>query len=152
MFLCSSLFEKLKNYQMTNNSFLRSQLLSFTLFIAFIAFAHLLLVFKVLPEIYQLTKPWTIYAFLFPVTLIGFILIYQRYLKDETSVVKSYMLFTSVKMVITLIFLSQWLFPKNEITYPFLHQFFVIFFIFLFLEIRILIQMLNNSTSKIEKN
>jgi len=136
----------------TNNPFLRKQLLSFTLFTVLIACAHVLLVHKVLPEIYQLTKPWMIYAFLFPVTLIGFMLIYQRYRKDETSVVKTYMLFVSVKMLMTLIFLSQWLFPKNDLTYPFLHQFFVVFFIFLFLEIRILIQMLNNSTYKNEKN
>lgn len=137
---------------MINSPFLRNQLLFLTLFIALIAAAHLLLVFRTLPDLYQLTQPWFIYIFLFPVTVIGFVMINQRYLKDETSVVKSYMFYTTVKMIATLIFLSQWIFPKNDLTRPFLYQFFILFFVFLFLEIRVLVQMLNNSTSKMEKN
>lgn len=137
---------------MTNSSFLRNQLLFLTLFVALIATAHFLFVFKTLPDLYQHTQPWFIYIFLYPVTVIGFLMINKRYLKDETSVVKSYMFYTTVKMVATLIFLSQWIFPKNELTRPFLYQFFILFFVFLFLEIRILVQMLNNSTSKMEKN
>lgn len=137
---------------MTNSPFLRNQLLFLTLFIALIATAHFLIIFNILPDLYQLTQPWFIYIFLFPLTVIGFVMINQRYLKDETSVVKSYMFYTTVKMVATLVFLSQWIFPKNQLTRPFLYQFFILFFVFLFLEIRVLVQMLNNSTSKIEKN
>lgn len=137
---------------MMNNPFLRKQLIFITLFIGLIAFTHVLLIFKILPDYYKLTQAWSIYAFLFPVTVVAFILIYNRYRKDETSVVKSYMLYTTFKMVVTLVFIGQWIFPKNELTRPFLNQFFILFFIFLFLEIRILIQMLNNSGPKMEKN
>lgn len=135
-----------------NDPFLRKQLMFLSLFIGLVGAVHAMLLHNVLPELYLSTQAWTIYAFLFPTTVIAFVLIYNRYLKDETSVVKTYMLYTTLKMIVTLIYIGPWLFPKNDLTRPFLNQFFILFFIFLFLEIRILIQMLNNSSSKIEKN
>lgn len=132
--------------------FVRKQVAYLIMFMGLIAVAHSLLLIKSLPAIYYNAQPWLIYSLLIPLTFVGVLYIHWKYQKNQTSVVNSFMIFTTIKMVTCFLFLCPWLFNKTEYTKPFIFQFFIIFFIFLFLEIRVLVQMLSNSSSKIEKN
>jgi hypothetical protein len=135
---------------MTNNFFLK-QILRTLAFIGVIAGIHFFLLKNTLPPIYQKTSPWLIYLSMVPVLVLGLLYIYSKYLKDNTSVVKTFMLYTTLKMLSSLAFLSDWMINKTELTLPFVYQYFVIFFIILFAEIAFLVKMLKLEPAKSEK-
>jgi hypothetical protein len=61
------------------------------------------------------------------------------------------MLYTTLKMLSSLAFLSDWMINKTELTLPFVYQYFAIFFIILFAEIVFLVKMLKLEPPKSEK-
>ena len=61
------------------------------------------------------------------------------------------MLYTIIKMLSSLVFLSNWIMNKNELTLPFVYQYFAIFFLILFVEVIFLLKMLKLEPSKSEK-
>lgn len=135
---------------MTSNFFLKQIIRSFLL-IGLIAGIHYFLLKNGLPSIYQKTSPWLIYLSLVPLLFLGLLYIYAKYLKDNTSVVKTFMMYTIIKMLSSLVFLSNWIMNKNELTLPFVYQYFVIFFLILFVEVIFLLKMLKLEPSKSEK-
>jgi hypothetical protein len=135
---------------MTSNFFLK-QILRTLAFIGVIAGIHYFLLQNTLPPIYQKTSPWLIYLSIVPVLVIGLYYIHSKYLKDNTSVVKTFMLYTTLKMLSSLAFLSDWMINKTELTLPFVYQYFAIFFIILFAEIVFLEKMLKLEPPKSEK-
>ena len=135
---------------MTSNFFLK-QILRTLAFIGVIAGIHYFLLQNTLPPIYLKTSPWLIYLSILPVLVIGLYYIHSKHLKDNTSVVKTFMLYTTLKMLSSLAFLSDWMINKTELTLPFVYQYFVIFFIILFAEIAFLVKMLKLEPPKSEK-
>jgi len=130
-------------------SYAISKLLIFSLVIAIL---HLSLVEFVLPEIYGAGAYWAIYLFLVPMSLITVLMCYVRYRSDNTSVGTMYFIFVFIKMFGSVIFLWPWLFPKNDFSLPFVHQFFGLFFPLLFVEIGVLVRLLNPPSDEILKN
>ena len=136
---------------MTNNLF-GNLFFRFLSSVLIIGVLHFVLLKNVLPEIYTLAQPWKIYAFLVPVEVLGLFWIYFKYIKDNTSASKNFMIFLILKLTGSLIFLMPYLFEKNEYTRPFVFQFFAVFFPLLVAEILFLVKMLNSEPEKIEKN
>ncbi len=134
------------------NNFFRNQLIRFSILVIIVAIGHFLLIRNVLPEIYGQSQPWRIYLLLAPITMLGLWFVYAQFEKDETSVVKSFMLMTVVKMIGSMIFLSPWLILQDEFTRPIVYQFFALYFPILFAEVAFLVKMLGLPTSKTEKN
>ena len=134
---------------MTSNFFLK-QILRTLAFIGVIAGIHYFLLQNTLPPIYLKTSPWLIYLSILPVLVIGLYYIHSKHLKDNTSVVKTFMLYTTLKMLSSLAFLSDWMINKTELTLPFVYQYFAIFFIILFAEIVFLVKMLKLEPPKSE--
>lgn len=133
-------------------SFLRVELIRLILFMAAIATLHYFLWDSVLPDNYRLPQVWLIYLFLIPITLFVILYIYFHFKKDHTSVVKSFMFATIIKMLGAIGFLLPWILYKDLTTRPMIVQFFVVFFPFLMAEIRFLVKMLGVLPEKIEKN
>lgn len=132
--------------------FLRKHIFLFLAVAVLVGLAHILLIAKSLPPIYAETQTWTMYVLFVPLTITGLVGIYRNYTKDQTSVVKSFMFYTVVKIIALFVFLAPWIVEKTPSTKPFIIQFFILFFVFLVLEIRFLVQMLNNQGQKTEKN
>lgn len=120
-------------------------------FIAF-WFLHNMIVDNPELSIYKKSGFWRIYVFLIPVTFLGIFYIYKSFKKDHTSVIKSFMILTIVKMIGSLAFLAPWLLYKDEFSRPFAIQFFMIFFPILLLETLILVKMINIPTPDSKKN
>lgn len=131
--------------------FLRNELLRLIAYSIVIALLHYFLLWKLLPAKYLAAQPWRIYAFLVPVTLAGAAYIIKRFQQDHKSVVNTFMLFTILKMIGALLFLGIIMFYFKEPARVMIYQFFALFFLFLFIEIRLFIRMLSFSPDKTEK-
>lgn len=137
---------------MMSKNFLRNELLKVAAFSIFVAAIHYLLLWKTLPSIYAEANPWRIYAFLVPFTMLGVVFIVKRFQKNHESVINTFMMFTILKMMVSLVFLGIIMFYLKEPARPIVYQFFAIFFPFLFMETRLFVRMLSYSPSKTEKN
>lgn len=111
--------------------------------IALVFFAHEALLNYVLPDLYTQTLYGYIYLFLVPITLIGMTWMVHRYKRNNKSLGKNFFVYTIIKMVSTLGFLSPWLINKSELTRPFVYQFMLVFFLLLFIETFQLVRLLN---------
>lgn len=134
-----------------NKSFLRNQILRFVVFFIIIAATHYLLLANKLPSIYAEAQPWKIYIFLIPITALGLLYIVKRYQKDNQSMVNTFMFYTIVKMVASLIFLFPWFIYKDATSRPMIMQFFAVFFPVLLLETLFLVRLLSNYRVEDEK-
>lgn len=130
----------------------KKEFLRYCVFILLIATTHAVLLFKVLPEIYWLAQPWTIYLLLVPIELFGLWVIYKRYQTNNQSAMKNFLAFMVIKMILCLAFLAPSLLYKTNLTRPYIFQFFAVFFPLLFSELVFLVKILNFEPSKIEKN
>lgn len=134
---------------MTSKRLIRNLFLRYTALVVVLGGLHFLLLKNVLPPVYEMAKPELIYLFLIPVQFAGLGYLVYRFLKNQTAVMQSYLLFASVKLVGAVLFLSGWIFDKNEFTNPFIAQFFCVFFPLLFAEIAFLVKILNASERNI---
>jgi uncharacterized membrane protein len=137
---------------MMSKNFLRNELLKVLAFSALLAGIHYFFLWKTLPPKFAEASPWRIYAFLVPLTLLGVVFIVKRFQNDHTSVINTFMLYTVVKMIGSLMFLGIIMFYLKEPGKPIVYQFMALFFPFLFMETRLFVRMLTYSPSKIEKN
>ncbi|MBD3638292.1 MAG: hypothetical protein HUJ25_13145 [Crocinitomicaceae bacterium] len=94
------------------------------------------------------------YVFLVPVSALGMAYIAKRYSKSKkiTSIGKNYILYTVVKMILSILFLLPWLLNKDESSKPMVIQFFIIFFPFLLVETILLVRLLNTPLDEKMKN
>ncbi|MEX1000827.1 MAG: hypothetical protein WDZ35_01790 [Crocinitomicaceae bacterium] len=94
---------------------------------------------------YKLTYWWLNYVFLVPVTVIGLYFVPLKYRKTHrpTSIGKGFVVYTAVKMILSILFLLPWLLNKDPSSKPMVIQFFSIFFPFLLVETILLVRLLN---------
>jgi hypothetical protein len=136
---------------MTNNFVVAAVSKIFTLALA-LAVAHFLLIEYVLPEIYGMGPYWANYIFLVPVSLLVVLVCHLVYKVDNKAVGKTYFIFVFLKIFGSIAFLSPWLFWKDAYTKPMTYQFFSLFFIFLFVEVKLLVGLLNTPSGEMSKN
>jgi len=137
---------------MTTNSFTSqaiSKLLSASLVLAIV---HFFLIQFILPEIYGTGPYWALYLFLVPLTFLVVLISKVVYDVDKTAVGRTYFIFVFIKMFASVGFLSPWIFWKDDYTLPMVHQFFCLFFPLLFVEIKILVRLLNQPLDENLKN
>ena len=113
--------------------------------ISVIALVHIVLVQYVLPEVYGNSKYWLIYLFLVLLTLGSHFFMVRGFVKDKNSLGKNFMAYMVVKMIGSILFLSPWLFYRNDYSRPIVYQFFIIFFPLLFIETLMLVKLLNKN-------
>lgn len=122
------------------------------LFSGLFAMLHIYLLNNHLPKEFSDGPYWAIYLFLVPFTLITIFITALKYSIDETSAGKTYLSLVATKIVLTIAFFYPWLFPKTDFSVPLVKQFFALFFPLLFIELKVLIKLLNTSFDKYKKN
>ena len=95
-----------------------------------------------------------VYLFLIPVSVAGLYFIQKRYEKSKkiTSIGKNYLVYTTFKMILSVVFLLPWLLNKDESSKPMVINFFIVFFPFLLVETWLLVRLLNNPLDEKMKN
>ncbi|UKN00368.1 hypothetical protein K6119_11545 [Paracrocinitomix mangrovi] len=88
---------------------------------------------------------WLSHTYLFVATVLGLFFISAQYNKSKEiqSVGKAYLIFTTLKIVLSFVFLLPWLLMSKEIAKIFVGHFFLIFFPYLLVETILLIRFLN---------
>jgi len=104
---------------------------------------HITLIRYKLPAVYGESQFWLIYLFMIPMTLGALFIIVKKSKNSPVSVGKGFFIYMSIKMILIMLFLSPWLFFKDEFTRPMVYQFFCVFFPFLFMETYVLIKLVN---------
>lgn len=117
-----------------------------------LAIVHFILIENILPEIYGTGPYWVLYLFLVPLSLLVVLICKIVYNADKTAVGRTYFIFVFIKMFASIGFLSPWIFWKDDYTLPMVHQFFCLFFPLLFVEIKVLIELLNPPLGENLKN
>lgn len=97
---------------------------------------------------------WTIHVFLFLASFIGIYAISKNYerKKEVTSFGKTYLFYTTIKILAAIGFLIPWLLDDKEIARSFAAHFFSIFFPYLFVETILLIRYLNGPLDEKSKS
>lgn len=121
--------------------------------LTFILFTlNVILLYKVLPNAYSAGPWWASYIFLFTVSLLTILGVTSKYRKDKTAAGRTYFLFVFLKLFGSIAFLSPWIVTKTEFSTPFAHQFLCLFFILLFVEVRLLVNLLSGRFDENDKN
>lgn len=110
--------------------------------------AHYLFIKYGLPEQFKSNSYWLIYLFIVPTTIVGYVFVANKVMKDPHSGGKNAMGFSIAKMIASLLFLSPWLIYKTEMSKPFALQFMLLYFIFLTTETVLFIKLINSSNKK----
>jgi len=116
--------------------------------ISVLAFVHVLLAQNVLPDLYQRSNYWLIYVYMVPLTIMAQYYLVREFKKSKGSLGKNFMIYMVIKTVTSIMFLSPWLFNKDEFSRPIVYQFFLLFFPVLFIETWMLVRLLNDKFSK----
>ncbi len=140
-----------KQVQMKNNT-LKSALSTLFIFFVFIAGVHLMLLEYVLPEIYKQIQVVYIYVFLIVLSVVGVSLLFLVSKNDDTLIGKGYLSYSVIKILSSAVFLLPWVLNKDELTRPFVYQFFGVFFPSLIIETSIILKLINQKSSENQKN
>ena len=121
---------------------------------AFLFITHYIILNYALDHLYMSQKWWLNYLFLVPASVIGLFYIHKRFYRSGNikTIGKNYILYTTVKMVLAIVFLLPWLLTKDESSKPMVIQFFAIFFPFLLVETILLVRLLNTPLDEKNKN
>ena len=122
------------------------------LFTVLFAVVHYYLIHNTLSINYSAGPVWIIYAVLIPMTLVTVFISALKFSIDKTSVGKTYLALVVIKIVVTIAFFYPWLFPKTEFSVPLAKQFFALFFPLLFIELKLLVGLLNKSLDENKKS
>ena len=124
---------------------IRKTLRPFSLLAVLLLLLNAGLMFSGLLDNYFLNLWWAVHAFLTPLTFFGLFFIAKRLKKTQrtSSIGKNYILYTVIKMILSIIFLLPWLLYKDDSSKPMVYQFFLIFFPFLLIETVLLVRLLN---------
>lgn len=121
-----------------------NRLLSVTLLLgSLIIVAHIAAIFTFLPKTYSQTPFWGVDLFFLLFTSVGLYLISNRKEKKASRFLKYYFIYTTIKVLSMLGFLSPWLINKTDLSKPMAYQFLALFAIFLFVETFLLVRLLN---------
>lgn len=130
---------------MTNKTLLKFSFKYLFITAIFLAAVHAFLVYNIDRFASVHENWWIIHLFLMGITLIGVTLISKSYQKtgEVRSIGKMYLLYTTVKILLALLFLTPWILVKDQPAKDFIMHFFAIFFPFLMIETLLLIRYLN---------
>ena len=140
-----------KQIQMKNNT-LKTALSTLFIFFVFTAGVHLMLLEYVLPEIYKQIQVVYIYVFLIVLSVVGVSLLFLVSKNDDTLIGKGYLSYSVIKILSSAVFLLPWVLNKDELTRPFVYQFFGVFFPSLIIETSIILKLINQKSSENQKN
>jgi hypothetical protein len=115
---------------------------------------HLVVTLIALEDTYTVGFWWLSYAYLVPITILGFYMVIGKYGKTGkiSSVGKSYLLYTGIKMLGAIGLLLPWLLFKDDSSKPMVIHFFAVFLPFLFIETLLIVKLLNTSFEEKNKN
>jgi len=136
-----------KNNQMKNKQFLGA-LKTVVVFVIFLGGVHLLLLDYVLPKIYFQFQLIYAYLYLFGLSLLGVSGMFLIQKHDDTMIGYGFLAFTTLKMFAAIGFLLPWLTNQDDLTMPFVYQFFGIFFPLLLIETVIIVKLTNSIVRK----
>jgi hypothetical protein len=97
----------------------------------------------ILPELYTQLAVIYIYLFLGIFSLLGISAIFLIHNNDDTLIGKGFLVFTVFKILGSIVFLYPWLADQDDLTRPFVYQFFAIFFPTLLFETLIILKVIN---------
>lgn len=129
--------------------------ISIFLVVAFLLFLiHLALTLLVLEDSQKIGTWWLSYVYLIPITVIGLFMVIVNYGKTRklSSIGKTYLLYTVIKMVGAVALLLPWLLFKDETSKPMVFHFFAVFLPFLLIETILIVKLLNISLDEKNKN
>lgn len=125
--------------QVKLKQFLRLEIL----FMILLGGIHYLLLTTVLPSIYMSSKIILIYLFLTALSLLGTWAIFAISKNDDSLIGKGFLVFTTIKILGSLVFLLPFILTKDESTRPFVYQFFAVFFPSLIVETMVILKLTN---------
>jgi len=129
--------------------------ISIFLIVAFLLFlAHLVVTLFVLEDVQKISMWWLSYVYLIPITILGLYMVIGKYGKTGkvSSIGKTYLLYTGIKMVGAIALLSPWLLFKDDTSKPMVIHFFAAFLPFLFVETMLIVRLLNTSMEENKNN
>lgn len=132
---------------MKNKQFLGA-LKTVVVFVIFLGGVHLLLLDYVLPKIYFQFQLIYAYLYLFGLSLLGVSGMFLIQKHDDTMIGYGFLAFTTLKMFAAIGFLLPWLTNQDDLTMPFVYQFFGIFFPLLLIETVIIVKLTNSIVRK----
>ncbi len=122
---------------------LKQLLLLETLFMVFLAGIHYLLLQSVLPENYLQFRIVYVYILLWSLSIFGTFAIFAIHKNDETMLGKGFIVFTVIKLLVSIVFLLPSILNQDDLTRPFVYQFFAVFFPSLLIETLVILRMIN---------
>lgn len=114
------------------------------LFVMLLSGIHLLLLDYILPNIYFQFQLIYAYAFLVGLSLLGITGIFLIRKSDDTMIGNGFLVFTTLKIFASIGFLLPWLTNQDDLTMPFIYQFFGVFFPLLLIETIIIVKLTNS--------
>ncbi|MFK8039630.1 MAG: hypothetical protein AB8B74_15165 [Crocinitomicaceae bacterium] len=127
---------------------LKQFLLLEILFMVLLGGLHYLILINVLPPVYMGLKVFFIYVFLLILSLLGTWAIYAISRNDDSLLGKGFLVFTTIKILGSLVFLLPFILSKDESTKPFVYQFFAVFFPSLIVETMVILQLVKQAELK----
>lgn len=139
---------------MKNRSLLQYSLLVIVISAVVFFLIHLYLMSFLKPVVEVKNAWWMIHVFFLIITLSGFALISRSHDRSQEvrAIGKSYLLYTTVKILLALIFIFPWLLGDKAIAKIFVGHFFSIFFPYLLVETTLLIRYLNGPMGEKSKS
>jgi hypothetical protein len=125
------------------NKKLKSALISILVFLMIVGGIHIMLIDYVLPENYKQLQVAFIYVFLGTLSILGISAIFLVHKNDDSLIGKGFLAYTVFKILGSLAFLAPWLLNQDELTRPFVYQFFAIFFPSLLVETMLILKLVN---------
>ena len=122
---------------------LKQFLLLEILFMVLLGGLHYLILINFLPSVYLSSKVLLIYLFLLPLSLLGTWAIFAISKNDDSLIGKGFLVFTTIKILGSLVFLLPFILNKDEATKPFVYQFFAVFFPSLIVETMVILKLTN---------
>ena len=116
--------------------------------------ANAAIIYTGLLDEFELSNWWLNYVFLVPVTVLGLYFVPLKYRKTGkvSAIGKGFVVYTAIKMILSILFLLPWLLNKDSSSKPMVIQFFSVFFPFLLIETFLLIRLLNSQFAEKNKN
>lgn len=131
---------------------LKQLLLLEIMFMVLLGGIHYLIAVFLLPPPYLNYKVVFIYIFLLSLSLLGTWSIFTISQNDDSLIGKGFLVFTTLKIFGSLMFLLPFIMNQDETTKPFVFQFFAVFFPSLIVETLVILKLTNLAEAeKLEK-
>ena len=136
---------------MMMNSLKKVQIFVFT-FSIIVFVIHLAAVLFFLEDRFSDGPWWLTHIYLGPVTIFGITLFFRKFEKEPKAAIRTFFVYSIIKMFGALLLLMPWLINKGDFSRPMVAQFFIVFFPYLLVETILLVRLLNQSFDEKIKN